>query len=68
MKPKHYWAVMRLQPWSSITVNGVPLGKSESGQVGFIPVFATKAVAVRFGGKEHAQRLQETKPTGRQNR
>lgn len=50
-----YWAVMKAYPFSSLTIpalGGRPLETAPGEPQRFIPLFATRAEAVKFAGSE----------------
>lgn len=55
MSTPHYWAVMKAYPFSSLTIPalaGKPLETAPGEPQRFIPLFATRAEAVKFAGSE----------------
>ena len=64
MSTKTIWVVMKSQPWSSVTIDGRPIGEPEDGPCGFLPVFKTKGAAIAWAGsEEHVVKATATEGT-----
>jgi hypothetical protein len=49
---KYFWAIMKAQSWSSMTINGIEVAAQPEGPHRFIPVFNTREQAVAWNGGE----------------
>jgi len=55
---KFFYAVMKVQPWSSIKVIGYPITPPPEGPHGFVPIFNTRDQAVTWCGGDDTHVVQ----------
>lgn len=63
MTKKKMWALMRVQPWNSLSVLGVKLASvGPNDPCGFIAVFSSKQKAIKFAGNDGSKHIIQIEP------